>query len=80
MLSKLIKSLFDVTMLRKELHILYKWTHENSMELKDEKFELLRLDPIKNQSNYTSPSGKIIETKKAVKYLVIFVSNYGLFK
>ena len=81
--TKSIKSLFDVTILQKELDIIYKWTHENNMELNDVKFELLRYGPnqtLKDQSNYKSPSGKIIETKDVVKDLGIFMSSDGMFK
>jgi hypothetical protein len=48
------------------------------MSLNDKKFEGSRLGPndtIKNETSYTSPSGKIIEMKKTVKDLGVLMSD-----
>ena len=77
--TKSIKSLFDVTILQKELDVIYKWTHENNIELNDVKFEFLFYGPnqtMKYQSN--SPSGKIIKTKDVVKNLVMLVMEMSI--
>ena len=53
------------------------------MELNDIKFELLRYGPnqlIKQESSYTTPTGKVIETKETVKDLGVYMSNDCLFK
>ena len=80
--TKAVKTLEDTELLQKELDKIYKWTIENNMELNDVKFELLRYGSnknIKEQTHYTSPSGKVIENKDVVKDLGIFMSNDCLF-
>ena len=66
----------DVALLQLDLEKIYKWTDDNNMKLNDVKFELLRYGTnqiIKDQTNYTSPSGNIIENKDVVKDLGILM-------
>ena len=81
--TKKVKTAEDVALMQLDLEKIYKWTDDNDMKLNDVKFELLRYGPnqiIKDQTNYTSPSGSIIESKNIVKDLGILMSDNCLFK
>ena len=81
--TKSIKTLEDVKFLQNDLNKIYDWTAKNNMELNDLKFELLRYglnEDIKNQTNYKSPTGKIITSKDVVKDLGVLMSNDCSFK
>ena len=70
--TKSVKSINDIAKLQSDLQQIYQWTDDNNMELNDIKFELLRYGQnqlIKEQSSYTTPTGKVIETKETVKDL-----------
>ena len=76
--TKQIKTTEDVASLQDDLERIYTWTNENNMKLNDVKFELLRYGPnqlIKDQTSYTSPLGKKIESKNVVKDLGVLMSN-----
>ena len=73
-----IKSACDVQLLQGELNKIYEWTKQNNMQLNDLKFELLRYGPnkaLKEETQYLSPTGKVIETKEVVKDLGVYMSN-----
>ena len=58
---------------------IYQWTHDNNTKLKDVKFELLRNgknECVKDQTNTTSSSGEVINSKSVVKDLVDWWSAY----
>ena len=81
--TKSVKSINDIAKLQSDLQQIYQWTDDNNMELNDIKFELLRYGQnqlIKEQSSYTTPTGKVIETKETVKDLGVYMSNDCLFK
>ena len=79
--TKGINSLDDVQNLQEDLDKIYKWSKDNSMELNDLKFELLRygLNLLLKNSGYTTPNGDAITTKTEVKDLGVIMSNDGLF-
>ena len=79
--TKGINSLDDVQKLQADLDRIYKWSKDNSMELNDLKFELLRygLNLLLKNSSYTTPNGDVITTKTEVKDLGVIMSNDGLF-
>ena len=68
----------DVDTLQRQLQLIYKWSDVNNMSLNDKKFEGQRLGPnnvIKDETSYTSPSGKLIEMKTTVKDLGVLMSD-----
>ena len=73
--TKGIKSLEDVQRLQADLDKIYKWSKDNSMELNDLKFELLRygLNLLLKNSGYTTPNGDVIATKTEVKDLGVIM-------
>ena len=73
-----IKGAIDVECLQKDLCNIYKWADDNNMSLNDKKFEAMRyglLELLKTTTNYLTPGGKPIESKKLVKDLGILLSN-----
>ena len=81
--TKLIKTIENVLRLQEDLQRIYQWTHDNNMKLNDVKFELLRYgknECIKDQTNYTSPSGEVIDSKSVVKDLGVLMSNDCTFR
>ena len=79
--TKSIKSLEDVQKLQADLEKIYKCSKDNSMELNDLKFELLRygLNLLLKNTTYATPSGEVITTKEEVKDLGVIMSDDGLF-
>ena len=76
--TKLVKTIEDVIRLQEDLQRNYKWTHDNNMKLNSVNFELLwygKKKLIKDQTNYTSPSGEIINSNNVVKDLGVLISN-----
>ena len=68
----------DVDTLQRQLQLIYKWSDVNNVSLNDKKFEGQRLGPnnvIKDETPYTSPSGKLIEMKTTVKDLGVLMSD-----
>ena len=81
--TKSVRSREDAQLLQNDLDKIYEWTTNNNMELNDLKFELLRYgrnQNLKDETFYTSPSGKVITTKDVVKDLGVQMSNDCLFK
>ena len=76
--TKGVWSVDDAAKLQEDLQRIYEWTEDNNMKLNDVKFELLRCGLntlLKELTSYTTPSGTLIEEKKDVKDLGIFMSN-----
>ena len=80
--TKSVKSIDDALLLQNDLDKIYEWTKNNNMELNDLKFELLRYgrdEHLKEETTYTSPTGKTIETKDVVKDLGVYMTDNCLF-
>lgn len=75
--TKKIKTIEDSTLLQEDLNEVYGWTDTNNALLNDLKFELLRYgtNEALKSSDYTTPSGSIIEVKQDVKDLGVYMSS-----
>ena len=72
----------DASALQRDLEIVYQWAEDNNMSFNNLKFECLRFGPdstLKATTNYTSPSGTIIDTKEHVRDLGVTMSSDGTF-
>jgi hypothetical protein len=80
--SKGVAGVTDASALQRDLEIVYQWAEENNMFFNNLKFECLRygLDStLKLSTNYTSPSGTIIDNKEHVRDLGVTMSSDGSF-
>ena len=78
-----VRSEGDVRSLQETLQKLYDWSDQNNMLLNDGKFEAIRYglnEILKAISQYTAPSGKVIEVKKTIKDLGVLLSDDCTFK
>ena len=79
--TRAMKGIFtndDVATLQLQLQKIYKWSDKNNASLNDKKFEGMRLGPnstIKEETSYSTPSGKLIEMKETVKDLGVLMSD-----
>ena len=72
----------DASALQRDLEIVYQWAEDNNMSFNNLKFECLRFGPdltLKATTNYTSPSGTIIDMKEHVRDLGVTMSSDGTF-
>ena len=77
-----ISGVSDASALQRDLEAVYQWAEDNNMSFNNLKFENLRFGPdatLKTTTNYTSPSGNIIDTKDHVRDLGVTVSADGTF-
>ena len=73
----------DTEDLQADLDSVYKWTHENNMDLNASKFECLRYGPnsdLQALASYKSNSGSLIRVKDSVKDLVVTRSADASFR
>ena len=77
-----ISGVNDASALQRDLEIIYQWAEDNNMSFNDLKFENLRQGndtTLKAATNYTSPSGNIIDIKKYVRDLDVTTSSDATF-
>ena len=72
----------DTNCLQEDLNKIYAWTEKANMKLNDDKFELLRYgnnQQLKENTTYTTPTGKPIKVKSEVKDLGVLISDDNKF-
>jgi ribonuclease P/MRP protein subunit RPP40 len=81
-ISKGVSGVADASALQRDLEIVYQWAEDNNMSFNNMKFECLRYgidSTLKLTTNYTSPSGNIIDNKEHVRDLGVKMSSDGSF-
>ena len=77
-----VESYDDVANIQDDLQTIYDWTEISNMTFNETKFELLRYgtnDLLKVNTEYISPSGKVIDAKQEVKDLGIHMTDDASF-
>ena len=73
-----VRSLEEANKLQEDLDQVYNWAEKNGMQFNTEKFELMRygkMEPLKEQTSYRTPSGGLIQEKDNLRDLGIIMSN-----
>jgi hypothetical protein len=81
-ISRQISSIIDFELLLFDLQKAYEWQQINNMMLNEKKFETLRYGKnkdIKLNTNYLTPTGQHIESKKKVKDLGVIMNDTANF-
>ena len=77
-----IQNLCHASQLQNDLDSIYNWTETNNMELNEVKFELLRygkIETLKENTAYLSPTNSVIAEKLTVKDLGVLMSASNSF-
>ena len=80
--SRGVADVADASALQRDLEVVYQWAEDNNMFFNNLKFECLRYgidSTLKLTTNYTSPSGSIIDDKEHVRDLGVTMSSDGSF-